>query len=31
LVAAHVIARPHPLLENLIPQGDKKVVRSYSE
>ena len=31
LVAVHVIARPHHLLEHLLPQGREKVVRSYRD
>jgi ethanolamine utilization protein EutM len=31
LVAAHVIARPHQQLENLLAQGQEKVVRSYRD
>jgi ethanolamine utilization protein EutM len=27
LVAAHVIARPHPAVEKLIPEGSDKIVR----
>jgi len=29
LVAAHVIARPHQQIENLIPQGPDKIVSLY--
>jgi ethanolamine utilization protein EutM len=28
LLAAHVIARPHPIVEKLLPQGPDKVVRA---
>jgi len=31
LVAAHVIARPHRLLESLIPHESETVVRSYRD
>ncbi len=28
LIAAHVIARPHPVVERLLPQGTDKIVRA---
>jgi ethanolamine utilization protein EutM len=31
LVAAHVIARPHPAVEGLIHQGPQKVVRALAD
>ena len=31
LVAAHVIARPHPTVEKMIPQGSAKVIRALAD
>ena len=31
LVAAHVIARPHPSVEKLIPQGPARVIRALAD
>jgi ethanolamine utilization protein EutM len=31
LVAAHVIARPHPVVEHLLPKGPDKVVRALAD
>jgi ethanolamine utilization protein EutM len=31
LVAAHVIARPHPIVEKLLHQGPNKVVRALAD
>lgn len=31
LVTAHVIARPHPLVEKLLPSGEAKVIRPLAD